>query len=80
MLGVERKPPAFDILHDFSFCGRHRTDWPDRIARTATFRKFQYNGSAIKKQDGGSPDFSNEMRRGGGYPSNTRSTDIRKGK
>ena len=27
MLGVERKPPGFDILHDFSF-GRHRTDWP----------------------------------------------------
>jgi hypothetical protein len=27
MPGVERKPPGFDILHDFSFCGRHRADW-----------------------------------------------------
>jgi hypothetical protein len=35
---------------------------PDRMAQTATFRKFQYNGSAIKKQDGGSPDFSNAAR------------------
>jgi hypothetical protein len=43
---------------------------PDRMAQTATFRKFQYNGSAIKKQDGGSPDFSNAMRRDS-YPSNT---------
>src|SRR5713101_2382334 len=58
MLGVERKPSAFDILHDFSFFGRHRTDWPDRIAQTATFRKFQYNGSAIKKQGSGSPDLT----------------------
>jgi hypothetical protein len=31
---------------------------PDRMAQTATFRKFQYNGSAIKKQDGGSPDLT----------------------
>jgi hypothetical protein len=62
MLGVERKPPAFDILHDFSFCGRHRTDWPDRVAQTATFRKFQYNGSAIKKQEGGSPDLTRAGR------------------
>jgi hypothetical protein len=31
---------------------------PDRMAQTATFRKFQYNGSAIKKQEGGSPDLT----------------------
>jgi len=33
--------------------------------------KLQYNGSAIKEQVGGSPDFSNEMRRDRGRPSNT---------
>jgi hypothetical protein len=28
------------------------------MAQTATFRKSQYNGSAIKKQEGGSPDLT----------------------
>jgi hypothetical protein len=27
------------------------------MVQTATFRKFQYNGAAIKKQESGSPDF-----------------------
>jgi hypothetical protein len=31
---------------------------PDRMVQTATFAEFQYNGAAIKKQEGGSPDFS----------------------
>jgi hypothetical protein len=43
----------------------------DRMVQTATFAEFQYNGAAIKKQEGGSPDFSNEMRRDRGRPSNT---------
>jgi hypothetical protein len=57
MLGVERKPPAFDILHDSPSAVGIEQIGPDRVVQTATFAEFQYNGAAIKEQEIGSPDF-----------------------
>jgi hypothetical protein len=50
MLSVERKPPASGILHGFSLRQRPASE-------------FQYNGSAIKVQDGGLPDFFKEAKK-----------------
>jgi hypothetical protein len=53
MLGVEHKPPAFDILHGISSRLQSASDGLARPAwLNSDFSKFQYNGSAIKKQEG----------------------------